>query len=165
MKRYILLIIAIMITLFFVSSMSYQQQTIVPSLQQVLADKPFEGLLSKIEVTYWGQTISVETRGYYHFVEFLIRKASHFVGFGLIGIIIYLLYRKLNIKYAALFAVISTFFIASIDEFHQTFVPGRTGIFNDVLLDTAGAFTLIILFKVIQLVTKKLMKEISICRS
>src|SRR5690606_3294697 len=139
MKRYILLILAILITLFFVSSMSYQQQTIVPTLQQLLADKPFENLLSKIEVTYWGQTISVETRGYYHFVEFLIRKGTHFVGFGIIGIIIYLFYRKLRFKYAALMAVITIFVIAGLDELRQTFVPGRTGIFNDVLLDTAGA--------------------------
>jgi VanZ family protein len=36
-------------------------------------------------------------------------------------------------------AVAITAAIASLDEFHQTFVPSRTGTFSDVLLDTGGA--------------------------
>ena len=56
--------------------MSYEQQTIVPELQQLLHDEPFKEQLSKIELTYWNQTISIETRGYFYFIEFLIRKAK-----------------------------------------------------------------------------------------
>ena len=29
--------------------------------------------------------------------------------------------------------------VASLDEFHQSFLPGRTGVFRDVVLDTMGA--------------------------
>ena len=30
------------------------------------------------------------------------------------------------------------FAVAALDEFHQTMLPGRTGAFRDVLLDTLG---------------------------
>lgn len=46
---------------------------------------------------------------------------------------------------ATVLAIFSTAIVASCDEFHQTFVPGRTGTPNDVLLDTAGAATLCLL--------------------
>ncbi len=128
--------------------MSYEQQTIVPALKNLLVNKPFYHLLSQIEVTYWGRTISVETRGYYYFVEFLIRKGFHFVGFGFIGILFYLFYRRFKLKFATIFAIVTTFIIASFDEFRQTFVDGRTGIFDDVLLDTFGAITFVFLFKI-----------------
>ena len=50
---------------------------------------------------------------------------------------------------AATLAVLTTFAVASIDEFHQAFIPGRTGVFHDVILDTIGgifAQILILLF-------------------
>ncbi|SOB94097.1 VanZ like protein [Ureibacillus xyleni] len=149
MKKYVFLIIAVLIVLFLVSSMSYEQQTIVPTLQTLLKDEPFYHFLSQFEFTYWGRTISVETRGYYYFIEFLVRKGLHFVGYGCIGVLFYLLYRKFKLKLAILYALVSTFLIASLDEFRQTFVAGRTGVFQDVLLDTAGAITFVVLFKII----------------
>lgn len=130
------------------SNMSYEQQTIVPALKNLLANKPFYNILSKIEVTYWGIPISVETRGYYYFVEFLIRKGFHFVGFGFIGLLFYLFYRHFKLKFATIFAILTAFIIASFDEFWQTFVDGRTGIFDDVLLDTLGAISFVFLFKI-----------------
>jgi VanZ family protein len=39
-------------------------------------------------------------------------------------------------------AILSTAVIASCDEFHQSFIPGRTGTPVDVLLDASGACTL-----------------------
>jgi VanZ family protein len=43
---------------------------------------------------------------------------------------------------SSILAILSTAIVASCDEFHQTFLPGRTGTPVDVLLDTAGACTL-----------------------
>lgn len=140
--------------------MSYEQQTIVPALKNVLSDQPFYHILSQIEVTYWGKTISVETRGYHYFVEFLIRKGFHFVGYGFIGILFYLFYRHFKLKFATIFAILTTFIIASFDEFRQTFIEGRTGIFDDVLLDTSGAITFIVLFKIGQACYYLLFKKI-----
>lgn len=156
MKKYIIIIISVLILLFCVSSMTYEQQTIVPTLQDKLQNQPFYNLLSKIHVTYWGKTISVETRGYYYFIEFLVRKGLHFTGYGFISILFYLMYRKFKLKLAIIYALLSTFIVASLDEFRQTFVDGRTGIFDDVILDTSGAITFIIVFKIIFLIYQKL---------
>jgi len=156
MKKYIVLIIAVLILLFCVSSMTYEQQTIVPTLQETLENQPFYNLLSKIEVTYWGQTISVETRGYYYFVEFLVRKGLHFSGYGFISILFYLMYRKIKLRFAVIFAVVTTFVVASLDEFRQSFVEGRTGIFDDVILDTSGAITFLIIFKIFSFIYRKI---------
>lgn len=150
MKKYILLVAAVLILLFCVSSMSYEQQTIVPTLQERFEDKPFYNLLSKIEVSYWGQTISVETRGYYYFIEFLVRKGLHFVGYGFIALLFYLMYRKFKLKFAVIYALLTTFAVASLDELRQSYVPGRTGVFQDVLLDTAGAATFVVLYKLLR---------------
>lgn len=156
MKKYIIAIAAVLILLFCVSSMTYEQQTIVPTLQNTLENQPFYNLLSKIEVTYWGQTISVETRGYYYFIEFLVRKGLHFTGYGFISILFYLMYRKFKIKFAVVFALLTTFAVASMDEFRQTFVDGRTGIFDDVILDTSGAITFMIVFKIFFVLYQKI---------
>jgi VanZ family protein len=43
---------------------------------------------------------------------------------------------------SATLGVGSTFVLASLDEWHQTFLPGRVGCLSDVLLDTVGALFL-----------------------
>lgn len=149
MKKYIVFGLIGLVILFLISSMPYEQQTIIPELKTLLSDKPLYDFLSKFEFTYWGRTISVETRGYYYFVEFLIRKAFHVIGYGIIGLLIYLLYRKLKLKLAIIYAIVTTFSIACLDELRQTFVSGRTGVFDDVLLDTMGAITFIIGLKLL----------------
>lgn len=149
MWKKLIVLTGALIILAISSSMSYEQQTIIPTLREVLVDKPFEHQLSYLKIPYWGEIISVETRGYYHFVEFLIRKATHFVGFGCIALILYWLFpKKMHFKGQIIIACI--FLLASIDEIRQGLTPGRTMTFQDVLLDTAGAaffVGLITLFK------------------
>lgn len=147
MKKYLILAIIAIGVVAFLSNMTYEQQTIVPELRTVLADKPFEEQLSKIHLTYWNKAISVEESGYFYFVEFLIRKGAHFFGFGIIGVIFFMLYKRLNWQFASLYAIASVFVIACFDELRQRFTPGRTGIFDDVIIDTTGAITCIILIK------------------
>lgn len=45
-----------------------------------------------------------------------------------------------------LLALLGTAVVASLDEFHQSFLPNRTGIPSDVLLDCCGAVVLLLLF-------------------
>jgi VanZ family protein len=50
-------------------------------------------------------------------------------------------------------AILATFLVASADEFHQSFLPNRTGQFSDVLLDTCGGVALgLMLFMAMQAV-------------
>ena len=73
----------------------------------------------------------------------LIRKAGHFLGYGIIGLVWLRAWRltlpRLQILPGALLAVLGTALIASCDEFHQSFIPSRTGSPWDVLLDCSGA--------------------------
>lgn len=85
-----------------------------------------------------------------------IRKSGHFVGYGTVGLTflrawLYTLggqawasVRSWRVR-SMLLAIASTAVIASCDEFHQTFLPGRTGTPVDVVLDTCGATTLCLL--------------------
>lgn len=143
MKKNVFLIVAALGVIWLASSMSYSQQTIIPELQILLQNQPLKGLLSKIEIHYWGEVISIESIGYFKFVEFLIRKGTHFFGYGIIGVIFYFFYVKLNLRFAPLIAIATVFILGSLDEYRQYHTPGRTGIFNDVVLDTAGAVVLV----------------------
>ncbi|MDP9049671.1 MAG: VanZ family protein [Acidobacteriota bacterium] len=85
-----------------------------------------------------------------------LRKSGHFVGYGTVGLtflrawlhtlarrgIPTLLSWRLE---SSILAILSTAIVATGDEFHQTFLSGRTGTPVDVLLDTCGATTLCLL--------------------
>ena len=85
-----------------------------------------------------------------------LRKSGHFIGYGLVAVTflrawLHTLDRRApssllswRLK-STLLAILSTAFIASCDEFHQAFIPSRTGSPIDVLLDTAGACALCLL--------------------
>ncbi|MGP8173643.1 MAG: VanZ family protein [Terracidiphilus sp.] len=79
-------------------------------------------------------------------IHHLIRKSGHFIGYGLIGLA-WLRAWWMTLPHShflpdALLALLGTALVASADEFHQTFLPNRTGSPWDVLLDCCGAITL-----------------------
>jgi VanZ family protein len=93
-------------------------------------------------------------------INFIGRKVGHFFGYGIIGLIFRnawyrtasafsLVARAWLIPFAASLAVVSTFTVASLDEYHQMFLPGRVGCLHDALLDTAGAVTLNLIFSAV----------------
>ena len=133
--------------------MTYEQQSILPELKDLLANKPFEKQLSVLKIPYWDTVVSVEERGYFPFVEFLIRKLTHFIGFGCIALGLYFAWGRR--RFAATIAITGTAFIAMLDEFRQSFTPGRTMSSQDVLVDTAGA----IIFVGVVVVFRKLLKN------
>jgi VanZ family protein len=85
-----------------------------------------------------------------------LRKTGHFVGYGTVGFTFLrawlhtlasrggtsLLSWRIE---SSILAIFSTAIVASCDEFHQTFIPSRTGTPGDVLLDTCGATVLCLL--------------------
>lgn len=88
-------------------------------------------------------------------VSFFVRKTGHFSEYGILaGLTFMLLFtfekaRKHIIIGAAVTDLICMIY-ASTDEFHQTFVDGRSGKPADVLIDTSGAvFATIILCLII----------------
>jgi len=71
-----------------------------------------------------------------------IRKSCHFLGYGVFGLLWLRAWRltlpRLHFTQHALFSVLGAGLVASADEFHQTFIPTRTGTPRDVLLDCCG---------------------------
>ena len=79
-----------------------------------------------------------------------LRKVMHasvyfVLAFLIIFVTNYLFHNK---KYliSAIIAIVLVIIFAGFDEFHQTFVEGRTGAIKDVLIDTAGGITGILFY-------------------
>ncbi len=81
------------------------------------------------------------------FLQTKIRKAAHFFIYMLLGIFLFLTAKETGIKKKAapVAAWVIAFLYAGTDEIHQRFVPGRSGQFTDVCLDSAGALAGILL--------------------
>ena len=97
----------------------------------------FERLFGHISDDVWGTGHKI------------FRKSGHFCGYGLVcltfvrawllrlGCLTDLPQTVWRCRAVAL-GLLCAFLIASADEFHQTFLPSRTGLFSDVLIDTSG---------------------------
>ncbi len=70
-----------------------------------------------------------------------VRKMAHFFIYFVLGIALVSFLREFSIpiRRLLLLSIFLAFLYACTDEFHQLFVPGRSGQFIDVILDTFGA--------------------------
>ena len=85
----------------------------------------------------------------YDILSTIIRKGAHFTEYLLLGFSwMFVFFEKEYVKIGMKYALILSFFTASIDETIQLFVPGRSGSMIDVLIDMAGAITGILLLLV-----------------
>jgi VanZ family protein len=94
-------------------------------------------------------------------LNFIVRKGAHFSIYGLLGILIALLlsqYGFYGIKQFT-YSVFSAFLYACTDEFHQTFVKGRSGQLRDVGIDTAGAICAVAVLLLLTSLIKKFRKR------
>ncbi len=80
-------------------------------------------------------------------IHFYMRKGGHVFGYGLLSILFFRAWRetlptpgspKWTFRWANI-AVLGTALVASLDEWHQSFIPSRTGTPWDVLLDSCAA--------------------------
>jgi VanZ family protein len=78
-----------------------------------------------------------------------IRKSGHFVGYFALSVFLFRAWRAtLHLPWAprwalrwATIAFFMSVLVASMDEWHQTFLPSRTGAISDVMLDSCAALT------------------------
>jgi len=75
-----------------------------------------------------------------------IRKSGHVFGYGLLSILLFRAWRETlpsttgarwTIRWSSI-AILGTALVASLDEWHQTYIPTRTGTIRDVILDTCA---------------------------
>jgi VanZ family protein len=76
-----------------------------------------------------------------------LRKLGHFVGYFMLSLLLFRAWRatlprarasRWSISWARL-SFFMTVLVASLDEWHQTFLPSRTGRWQDVVLDGSAA--------------------------
>jgi VanZ family protein len=75
--------------------------------------------------------------------DFLVKKGGHAIGYAMLGLsYFYALPRRLNAGYRWALALMMAVLFALSDEFHQSFVQGRTSSLRDVMIDgTSAAIT------------------------
>ncbi len=74
-------------------------------------------------------------------LSFLVRKSAHMAEFAVLAMLALFWLSSFPMTYRrrCILAVLISACYAATDEFHQLFVPGRSGEVRDVLVDTAGA--------------------------
>jgi len=79
-------------------------------------------------------------------LHIVLRKTGHFVGYATLSVLLFRSWRgtfpRLSTRWCLQWATLAfacTALVAALDEFHQSFLPSRTGTFRDVLLDSSAA--------------------------
>ena len=82
----------------------------------------------------------------------IFRKTLHFFEYAILATLVFITLRlgKMRLKYIPFMTMLFVLIIASADEYYQSHIPGRTPHIRDVIIDSLGALTaiIIILFKI-----------------
>lgn len=70
---------------------------------------------------------------------YIVRKCAHFFVYFILGILVMIALNNYNLRYFIIYASIICIVYAIFDEFHQTFVDGRSGNIKDILLDSSAS--------------------------
>lgn len=92
--------------------------------------------------------------------NFVVRKCAHFLEYMILAFLVVNVVKTYFVfKVSSILSVIFVFLYACTDEFHQMFIPGREGAFRDVMIDTCGGITLILLYSLIKNLRRKYIKN------
>lgn len=98
-------------------------------------------------------------------LERIVRKGAHVLEYTLLSLSLAwpLWLRGLRGARLGLFSIGISVIYAATDEFHQTFVPGRSGEIRDVLIDSLGALIGFLIFiLIIKIYNTRIRKQISL---
>ena len=94
-------------------------------------------------------------------LQFIVRKSAHFLAYAILGGLCFenlSILDKLSKKKTFFIALLISVLYAISDEIHQYFVPGRACQFRDVMIDSCGALTGIIVVIIFSKIIQKLNK-------
>lgn len=85
------------------------------------------------------------------FIDFVVRKFTHFVGFAALAVPVYLFAESFRISesLSCIYSSLFTILYAVSDEIHQYFVDGRSCRLDDFFVDSAGAICTVIIIHII----------------
>lgn len=95
-------------------------------------------------------------------LQFIVRKGAHFCLYAVLGIlsfIYFVTYKAISLALRSFLSFLVSFGYSVSDEYHQTFISGRSGELRDVLIDSAGVMLGIILSLIIYLVYEAIKKR------
>lgn len=89
-------------------------------------------------------------------LNYPLRKAAHASEYFIFTILILIALKNSGVKGNEKFiiALVICFIYACTDEYHQTFVNGRTGQFSDTLIDTFGGFISCLMYTFLMKINK-----------
>ena len=98
------------------------------------------GIIVKIASLFVSDDLTPEMQMMYiHKFSFILRKTAHFTVYLILGVLVWNFLKEFQLKHIAVIALIICCLYSISDEYHQTFVPGRSGEVRDVCVDTSGA--------------------------
>ncbi|CUU50996.1 VanZ family protein [Clostridium beijerinckii] len=106
-----------------------------------ISDSQSEGVINILSA------IGINMNGIFgQLTNFVVRKCAHFLEYMVLSLLAFNVFRLyFNIRRVIFVTVVFVFFYACSDEIHQLFVLGREGAFRDVIIDTVGGITLILI--------------------
>lgn len=158
MKKNILRIILILLllgTFYIIFGFSSQDGEKSGSISRRITEK-IATLIPQIQ-----KENEIEKENIMNTMERIIRKMAHFSIYTVVGLLLMALVSTYNIKEKnRLIITLTTGIIyASSDEIHQSFVPGRSSMITDIVIDTMGVILGILLIILGKKIIKKYRKN------
>lgn len=140
-----------MIVIYSKSAQPYQQQDIKPFLAAKISADTLQAILPDIEFYYDGELVTYTKP--YNMLEFFIRKGGHVTEYFILAALFWGTLRATHLRTgrAFLLAFVLAVLYAATDEYHQTFIPGRTGHAIDIAVDASGAMLALLLLLLLQI--------------
>lgn len=99
-----------------------------------VAASPLADMLSSL----YGGEAGLSPDVLYIIAATIVRKLAHICEYALLGALLRLLLESYGVQHSPRWAAAAGILYAVTDEVHQTFVPNRTGMVTDVLIDAIG---------------------------
>ena len=149
-KRQIINIISWTALIFWIVLIFYLSAQPV-SKSNGLSKKVTEVIIEKVDMVAPNANFNINRMNY------LVRKNAHFFAYLILGILVMNVLRGRGVSNTKGFILSLMFCIlyAISDEFHQLFVPGRSGQIKDVLIDSTGAAIGIGMYVVVKFIVNK----------
>lgn len=109
-------------------------------------------IIGKVFVRDYRQMTEEEKEAFAERINYPVRKAAHATEYAILGILLTAALGSYSIdgRRRVVTAWAAGTLYAASDEFHQLFVPGRSGCITDVMIDSAGLMTGILLLAAVQ---------------
>ncbi len=138
----------------FVFYLSSQTATLSSAVSGGLIEGVIRFILPNADEVFIESTVSS--------LQFIVRKGAHFTIYTIMGILsftAFVTYEKMRLRLRCSLAFLVSAGYSVTDEYHQTFIEGRSGELRDVLIDSSGVLLGILLslgiYKIICVIKSK----------